>query len=111
MTRAGQYEVINGWLAQRVDGCTCAPGPMGEHEPGCGWEPLDRVEDIAARMAGDCSCGQSPETYDGPHADCDVHGLPSAAYSLGYREGQREATLAYSKAEVPEADDSKKMGI
>jgi len=46
-----RYDLINGWLAQKVDGCTCAPGPMGEHEPNCGWEPLANIEDIVARFS------------------------------------------------------------
>lgn len=35
-----EQRIIGTWLAEKVDGCTCGPGPMGEHEPGCGWEPV-----------------------------------------------------------------------
>jgi hypothetical protein len=37
-----------------------------------------------------CSCEQSTLTYDGPQVDCDVHGLPSAAFEAGRRQGAQD---------------------
>lgn len=37
-----------------------------------------------------CSCEQTKLTYDGPQVDCDVHGLPSAAFEAGRRQGAQE---------------------
>lgn len=37
-----------------------------------------------------CSCGIPGLTCDGPDVDCDMHGLPSAAFEAGRREGAQE---------------------
>lgn len=37
-----------------------------------------------------CSCGHPGLTYDGPQVDCDVHGLPSAAFEAGRRVGAQD---------------------
>ena len=37
------YRIINGWLCEVWNGCTCGAGPGtpgGTHEPGCGLEPI-----------------------------------------------------------------------
>lgn len=37
----GEFQLMGTWLAEKVDGCTCAPEPtLGQHEPMCGWEPV-----------------------------------------------------------------------
>lgn len=39
--------IVNGWLVQRVDICTCGTGGTGYgHEPGCGFEPLITIDNI-----------------------------------------------------------------
>jgi hypothetical protein len=43
-----------------------------------------------------CSCEQSTLTYDGPQVDCDVHGLPSAAFEAGRRQGAEDERDAAS---------------
>ena len=46
-----EYSVINGYLVERADGCTCAGGTIESsyaHESGCGWEPIAKIEDLLA---------------------------------------------------------------
>lgn len=46
-----RYGVFNGHLVEYTDKCTCgAGGPYG-HEPGCGMEPLGKIEDLLATRA------------------------------------------------------------
>lgn len=43
----------------------------------------------------ECICYDgNPANYDGPQAECDVHGQPSAAYRKGFEAGQDEAIAA-----------------
>jgi len=40
-----KYEIMFGWVVVPVGGHTCGMGGYGEpHEPGCGYEPVIRVE-------------------------------------------------------------------
>jgi hypothetical protein len=50
---SGRYVIVGQWLAQETDGCTCgspnnAPYP---HEPGCGQEPIQKIETLLAADA------------------------------------------------------------
>lgn len=49
------------------------------------------IAHLATTNDHDCSCGApgSP-SYEGPVVDCDVHGLPSAAFAAGRREGAQD---------------------
>lgn len=38
--------IMHGYLCQSVDTCTCGYCPYG-HEPGCGLEPLIRLDQIS----------------------------------------------------------------
>lgn len=53
---------------------------------------LQAAVEAAVEASGEptCSCEQSTLTYDGPRVDCDVHGLPSAAFEAGRRQGAQE---------------------
>ena len=44
--RARRLEIVNGWLVESVNYCTCYGGdaPYG-HEPGCGYEPLENLQE------------------------------------------------------------------
>lgn len=74
----GDLSLYGEWLVQEVVGCTCYGGdlPYG-HEPGCGYEPLVKVEELkAAFKAGgsavvelpDCDA-ESHEWTDGGYSD------------------------------------------
>ena len=46
---AKELRIINGWLVEAVDDCTCGTGPggyYGHHESGCGNYPLVRLDGL-----------------------------------------------------------------
>lgn len=119
-TRDEDYAVINGWLSQKTDGCNCGPGPMGEHEPHCQWEPLAKVEDIARMDPVDGDVIERAKVvalegvhredcFDFEHKDCKVFAgnvvsaLADAGLLRNPKEGQTEVELEKTvgrKAEV-----------
>jgi hypothetical protein len=48
------------------------------------------IAHLASTNDRECSCTSYAAGGDGPEVDCDVHGLPSAAYRAGVREGAQE---------------------
>lgn len=45
---AGDLSVYGDWLVQEANGCTCCG--LSPHEPGCGYEPLVKIEEIKAAL-------------------------------------------------------------
>lgn len=50
--KPGLYAIMHGLLVRAIDGCNCAAGGTPEssylHEPGCGYEPVVKVEQLDA---------------------------------------------------------------
>ncbi|WPH57691.1 hypothetical protein [Mycobacterium phage WXIN] len=63
-----EYSIIGDWLARAVNACTCYGGGDHNygHEPGCGYEPLARVEELRASGIGIVNLPASPSEYWGP---------------------------------------------
>lgn len=61
------FEIHNGWLVGRVDGCSCGGPHLGLHEPGCGYEPLVDlvVVDPSIQMIDEKLRQQPKEFWDG----------------------------------------------
>jgi hypothetical protein len=50
-----RFEIVNGWLVENVNHHTCGAGTAESgyaHEPGCGQEPIAKVEQLLNRAAG-----------------------------------------------------------
>lgn len=44
------HKVIGEWLVEQVDECTCGSIDIGvgiQHEPHCGWEPIEKIAALA----------------------------------------------------------------
>jgi hypothetical protein len=46
-----EYSIMNGWLVEFANACTCYGGGPYGHESGCGYEPIAKVEDLLAKAA------------------------------------------------------------
>ena len=69
---------------------------------------LLRERDDAVALAAECSCSTAPMNYEGPEADCPVHGAVRAVIELirelgRLRSGLRDA-LGVGDSSVPDAD-------
>lgn len=45
-TGAERYSIVNGYLVETANGCTCHGGGPYGHEPGCGMEPVALLSDL-----------------------------------------------------------------
>lgn len=53
MSTDTRYSVCGEWFVQEANGCTCYGGDAHYgHEPGCGYEPLIKMEELKAALAG-----------------------------------------------------------
>jgi len=41
-----RFMLFGEWLCGKVEACTCATGPEGQHEPHCGLEPVATLDEI-----------------------------------------------------------------
>jgi hypothetical protein len=51
MADTDRVHLVNGWLAEEVDGCNCDGGAGEPHRPECGLEPIATVEDALTALA------------------------------------------------------------
>jgi hypothetical protein len=73
-----RYGVVNGYLVEYVDRHTCGTsegGYYGLHEPGCGMEPLGKVEDLLDRLAELERSAIAPAAPDEEQPDGELCGL------------------------------------
>jgi hypothetical protein len=47
LRKAPQLELHGDWLVEGASGCTCHGPTSGPHEPGCGWEPVAKLEAVS----------------------------------------------------------------
>jgi hypothetical protein len=72
--------------------------------------PLERIDELEAQVAqltaltSTCSCGTSPETYDGPQADCPVHGAIRALNEAQAELRDTRAALAEARETIVEIE-------
>ncbi|KAB7761783.1 hypothetical protein [Mycolicibacterium mucogenicum] len=70
MTTSARYSVCGEWFVQEANGCTCYGGDAHYgHEPGCGYEPLIKLEDLKAALApaGYAVIKLPTVAFKGPH--------------------------------------------
>lgn len=74
MSNATGYSVYGEWFVQEASGCTCYGGDAHYgHEPGCGYEPLIKLDELKAALAASgfavLELPKSPSEYWGPRHD------------------------------------------
>lgn len=61
-----KFSIVGDWLVQQVNTCTCWGGDLHYgHEPGCGYEPLVKVEELRASGIALSELPDSPSEYWG----------------------------------------------
>lgn len=99
-----------GWFANAIEAGRSAPGPVGEAVPESVNEAFPRTDaeklawisgEVVPRQEGvECSCPTGPN-FEGPQADCDVHGQPSVAARQGYVQGYEDGCRSQPAASLP----------
>ena len=112
--RITEFAVFGEWLAERVDGCTCAGGTPESsylHEPNCGWGPLAKLSDIVNQEQRIAAAEQKLRTEKAGAAEAMLHfteALSAAEAELAKLKAQRwdgdEVTEAALTAIAAETD-------